>query len=73
MVWACSMHGRGVRASVTQPECKRPLRTSRCRWEDNIKMDRGDIGWGGVDWSHLTQDRGHWRVLMNTVMNLRVP
>jgi hypothetical protein len=40
---------------------------------DNIKMDLLEIGWGGVDWIGLAQDRGKWRALMNEVMNLRVP
>jgi hypothetical protein len=40
---------------------------------DNIKMDLREIGWGGMDWIDLAQDRDQWRALMNTVMNLRVP
>jgi hypothetical protein len=40
---------------------------------DNIKMDLREIGWDGVDWIDLAQGRDHWRALMNTVMNLRVP
>jgi hypothetical protein len=38
-----------------------------------IKMDLGEIGWDGRDWIELAQDRNQWRVLVNTVMNLRVP
>jgi hypothetical protein len=45
----------------------------KCRWEDNIKMDHRQIGWGGMDWNDLAQDRGQWRALVNMVMNLRVP
>jgi hypothetical protein len=41
--------------------------------EDNIKMNLGEIGFGDVDWIHLTQDRDRWRDLVNTVMSLRVP
>jgi hypothetical protein len=56
-----------------KPEGKRPLRRSRRRWVDNIKMDLREIGWGGMDWIDLAQDRDQWRALVNTVMNLRVP
>jgi hypothetical protein len=52
---------------------KRPLGRPRYRWEDNIKMDLREIGWGDMDWIHLVQDRDQWRALMNTEMNLRVP
>jgi hypothetical protein len=45
----------------------------RRRWEDNIKMDLREVGWGGMDWINLAQDRNRWRALVNTVMNLRVP
>jgi hypothetical protein len=40
---------------------------------DNIKIDFLEIGWGGVDWIGLAQDRDKWRALVNAVMNLRVP
>jgi hypothetical protein len=46
---------------------------SRCRWQHNIKMDLGEIGFGDVDWIHWAQDRDRWQALVNTVMNLRVP
>jgi hypothetical protein len=36
-------------------------------------MDLREIGWDGVDWIELAQDRDQWRALVNTVMNLRVP
>jgi len=36
-------------------------------------MDLTEIGWEGVDWIHLDQGSDHRRVLVNTVMNLRVP
>jgi hypothetical protein len=41
--------------------------------EDNIKMDLKDIGWEGVDWINLAQDRHQWWIPVNTVMNLQVP
>jgi hypothetical protein len=31
------------------------------------------VGWGGMDWTDLAQDREQWMALVNTVMNLRVP
>jgi hypothetical protein len=40
---------------------------------DNIKIDFLERGWGAVDWIGLAQDREKWRVLVNAVMNLRVP
>jgi hypothetical protein len=58
---------------VGRPEGKRPLGTPRRRWEDNIKMDLREIGFGDVDWIHWAQDRDRWRDLVNTAMNLRVP
>jgi len=42
---------------VGKPEGKRPLGRPRCRWEYNIKMIIREIGWKGVDWAHLAQDR----------------
>jgi hypothetical protein len=42
-------------------------------WVDNIKRDLREIGWGGMGWIDLARDRDHWRALVNTVMNLRVP
>jgi hypothetical protein len=36
-------------------------------------MDLREIGWDGMDWIYLAQDRDQWRALVNTVMNLRVP
>jgi hypothetical protein len=39
----------------------------------NIKIDLRKMGWDGVDWIDLAQDRDQWRALVNTVMNLQVP
>jgi hypothetical protein len=65
---------RGVyRILVRKPERKRPLGRPRRRWEDNIKMDRQEVGCGVVDWVELAQDKDRWRALVNAVMNLRVP
>jgi hypothetical protein len=61
------------RLLVGKPEGKRPLGRPRRRWLDNIKMYLLEIGWGGVDWIGLAQDRDKWRALVNAVMNFRVP
>jgi hypothetical protein len=57
---------------VGRPEGRRPLGRRRRRWEDNIKMDLREIGFGDVDWIHGALDRERWRALVNTVMNLWV-
>jgi hypothetical protein len=61
------------RALVGKPEGRRPLGRPICIWKDNIKMDLREVGWGGMDWINLAQDRDRWRALVYTVMNLRVP
>jgi hypothetical protein len=40
---------------------------------ENIKIDLKEIEWDGMYWIALAQDRGKWRALVITVMNLRVP
>jgi hypothetical protein len=40
-----------------KPEGKRPLGRLSCRWEDNVGMNLREIGWEGVDWFHLAQDK----------------
>jgi hypothetical protein len=61
------------RIFVGKPEGKSPLGRPRHRWVEHIKMDLGEIGWDGVDWIKLAQDRDQSRALVNMVMNLRVP
>jgi hypothetical protein len=61
------------RILVGKPEGKKPLGKPKRRWEDNIKINLREIGWGGMDWIDLAEDRDLWRALVNTVMNLRVP
>jgi hypothetical protein len=69
---ACSTYG-GVRNAyrilVGKSEGKRQLGRARNMRVDNIRMDLTEIGWDGVDWIDVTQDRDQW----NTVINLRVP
>jgi hypothetical protein len=38
----------------------------------NIKMDLGETGWAGMDWTDLAQDKDKWAVLVNAAMNLWV-
>jgi hypothetical protein len=61
------------RLLVGKPEGKRTLGRPKCGWVDNIKIDFGETGWGGVDWIVLAQDRDKWISLVNAVMNVRVP
>jgi hypothetical protein len=72
----CSTNGEKMNAYrilVGMTEGKRPLGRPRRRWVDNIKMDLREIGWNGIDWIHLAQNRDERRALVNMVMNLRVP
>jgi hypothetical protein len=36
-------------------------------------MDFREIGWDGMDWIYLAEDRNQWRALVNTVINLLAP
>jgi hypothetical protein len=58
---------------VGEQERKGPLGRPRRRSLNNIRMDLVKIGWDGVDWNGLAQDRDRWRALVDTAMNLRVP
>jgi hypothetical protein len=50
---------------VGKPEGKRPLGRPRCRWVDIIEIDLREIGWDGIDWIDLAQDRNQRRALVN--------
>jgi ABC-type uncharacterized transport system permease subunit len=56
---ACSMYGerRSVyRILVGRPAGRRPVGRPRCRWEDNIKMNLQEVGWGawtGLIWHRI--------------------
>ena len=77
MKWAGHVARMGERRGayrvvVGKPKGKRPLGRLRLRWNDNIKMDLQEMGCGGMDLIELAQERHKWRVLVNTVMDLRV-
>jgi hypothetical protein len=58
---------------VVKPEGKRPLGRPRSRWKDNIRMNLRVMGWGGMDWIDVAQNRDQWRAIVNTAISLRVP
>jgi hypothetical protein len=58
---------------VGRPERKRPLGRHMLNWDDNIKMDLKEVGWGDMDWIDVAQDRDRRRALVNAVMNIWVP
>jgi hypothetical protein len=60
------------RILMGKPEGKRPLGRPSHRWMHNIKIDLREIEWDRMGWIDLAQDRGQWRALVNTMMNLRV-
>jgi hypothetical protein len=49
---------------------KRPLEKPRNESVSNIKMNLGEIGWGGMNWIDLAQNRYQWKAHVNMVMNL---
>jgi len=77
MKWAGHEAGMGEmrnphRILVGKPEGKKSLRRPRYRWED-ITTDLKEIGWQGVDWIQLAQNRDQWQAVWNVIMNLQVP
>jgi hypothetical protein len=76
--WAEHMASMGeernlYKGLVGKLEGKSSLGRPRLRWWDGIRMELREIGWWGVEWINLDQDRDWWRALVNTVMNFRVP
>jgi hypothetical protein len=63
---------RGIyRVLVVKPEGKKALGRPPLRWEYNNKLDIQEVGFDGMDWIELAQDRDRWLALVNAVMNLR--
>jgi len=54
---ACEEEQRRIQGFGGKPEGRGPLERPRRRWEDNIKVDLKDVGFGGMDWIYLTEDR----------------
>jgi hypothetical protein len=66
----CSTHDKNNILCENRKE--RTTRRHRRAWEDIIKLNFREIGWGDMDWINLAQDRDQWQVLVNRVMKLRV-
>ena len=60
------------RVLVGKSEGRRSLGRPKRIWEQNIKIEVTEVGWGGMDWIYLAQDRVRWRAVVNVVMNIRV-
>jgi hypothetical protein len=72
MRWAGNVARMGekritYRLLVGKPEGKRRLVRPRHTWVDNIMMNFGELGWGGVDWIGLAEDRAKFQAFVNVV------
>jgi hypothetical protein len=70
---ACSKNGEKTNAYsilVGKPERKKPLGRLWRRWVGDIKMDRREIRWDGMDWIDVAQNRDQGRALVNMIINL---
>jgi hypothetical protein len=72
MRWAGHVARMGEKSNacrilVGKPEGKRPLGRHRRRWLNNNKMDLREIGWDGMDWIDLAQDRDQWKALVSSI------
>jgi hypothetical protein len=55
-----------------EPEGKRTRGRPACSWDDNIKIGLRVIGWEGVDWFVVAQDKDRWRAFNKKAMNTQV-
>ena len=58
---------------MRRPDGKIPLGRPRNRWDRNIKGDLGAVGWGGMDWIAVARIGTGDGIVVNAVMNRRVP
>jgi len=66
--------GRGAYGVlVGRTDGQRPLDRPRHRCDDNITMDLQDVGWRGLDWIDLAQNRDGWQAVVNAEMKIRLP
>jgi hypothetical protein len=72
MGWVGNVARIGGKGNLYRILVENPEGRPRLRWIDNSKMDLREIGWGGMYWNDLAQDKDQWRSLVNTVMNLQV-
>jgi hypothetical protein len=73
---ACSTNGEKRNAYtilVGKPQGKRPLGRPKRMLVNNIKMDLREMGWDGIKWINLAEDRDQWSALVNTVVILQAP
>ena len=61
------------RIFVGKSEGMRPFERPKRRWDDNVKTELREVGWGGMDWIDLAQDRDRKGAVANAAMNLQVP
>jgi hypothetical protein len=74
MICSCAVHGdyrNALRVLVGKPEGEKPHGRPRNRCE-GIRTDGKEIGWNGMNWLYLAQDRYKWWSNMNTGMDLCV-
>jgi hypothetical protein len=72
---ACMGHKRRhpFKGVVWRPEGDSPLGRGKWRWEVNVKTDLQELGWLGLDWIDLVEDRDRRQAFVNVVMLLWVP
>jgi hypothetical protein len=70
---AVSTNGNAYKFLDGKHEAEVRVGSPRCRWEDIIKMDLGEVGCEDVDWIHLAQDRDQWRTVLDRAVSICIP